>query len=67
MHKKTTQAFEVEHNVLESCSSNPQDDRNKLMTVNYSWVDTMPSDVTWDIAIAAVESTQFLTMLCLLL
>ena len=46
----------MEHNVLESCSSNPQDDRNKLMTVNYSWLDTMPTDVTWEIIIAAVES-----------
>ena len=26
------------------------------MTVIYSWVDTMPTDVTWEIVISAVES-----------
>ena len=56
MHKKTTQDFEVEHNVLESCSSNPQDDGIELMTVINSWVDMMPTDITWEIIIAAVES-----------
>ena len=26
------------------------------MTVIYSWVDTMPTDVTWEVVIAAVQS-----------
>ena len=46
----------MERSVLESCSNNPQDDGIKLMTVINSWVDTMPTDVTWEIIIAAVES-----------
>ena len=46
----------MERCVLESCSNNPQDDGIKLMTVINSWVDTMPTDVTWKNIIAAVES-----------
>ena len=46
----------MERSVLQGCSNSPEDDGNKLMTVIYSWVDTMPTDVTWEVVIAAVQS-----------
>ena len=50
------QSLEVECSVLKSCSNNPQDDGIKLMTVINNWVDTMPTDVTWEIIIAPIEN-----------
>ena len=46
----------MERSVLQGCSNSPEDDGNKLMTVIYSWVDTMPTDVTWEVVIVAVQS-----------
>ena len=54
--KKIGLALEVQRNVLEGCSNSPEDNGNKLMKVIRSWVDTMPTDVTWEVVIDTVES-----------
>ena len=49
-------ALEVEYNVLEGLSQSNKSNSTRLHEVLESWKNTMPTDVTWETIIEALEA-----------